>query len=397
MMDNYLWIENTPQRFWLCEPEPPDHVWKAAVQAALPILGFSNQGPAIDDLLQFILGEGQFGSRHWRLSPVKRLYYLVKPLLPRVIIDLLKGYNSHLAEDSFILNWPIEKRYVQFQWEVMKQVMLLVDDPDLRFRCFWPEGERFAFVLTHDIESSKGQAFIRNVADLEEELGFRSSFNFVPERYPVDYVLMDELRSRGFEIGVHGLKHDGKLYHSSRKFNRRAERINHYLEEFNAVGFRSPLMHRHPQWLQTLNVEYDLSFFDTDPYEPMPGGTMSIWPITLGRFVELPYTLVQDSTLFYSLGERTPNIWLEKVEFLKRYYGMALVNTHPDYLKEQMMLKIYRDFLKAIKQEGGYWHALPRDVANWWRSRSNSNPHEKDKGETFSLAQTVLTKGGENI
>jgi hypothetical protein len=43
-----------------------------------------------------------------------------------------------------------------------------------------------------------------------------------------------------------------------------------------------------PEWLQALDIPYDLPFFDTDPYEPMPGGTKSICPFTLGWFVELP-------------------------------------------------------------------------------------------------------------
>ena len=34
-------------------------------------------------------------------------------------------------------------------------------------------------------------------------------------------------------------------------------------------------------------MQYDLSFFDTDPFEPIPVGTMSIWPFMLGNFVEI--------------------------------------------------------------------------------------------------------------
>ena len=113
---------------------------------------------------------------------------------------------------------------------------------------------------------------------------------------------------------------------------RRAKRINAHLKELDAVGFRSPLTMRNPEWMQALEIEYDLSFFDTDPYEPMPGGTMSIWPFILGHFVELPYTLMQDYTLTAVLGETTPRLWLQKVDFIERYHGMALVNTHPDYL-----------------------------------------------------------------
>jgi hypothetical protein len=45
----------------------------------------------------------------------------------------------------------------------------------------WPEGKKFAFVLTHDVENCAGLANYRSLAHLEIELGFRSSFNFVPE------------------------------------------------------------------------------------------------------------------------------------------------------------------------------------------------------------------------
>jgi len=135
---------------------------------------------------------------------------------------------------------------------------------------FWPAGQRFAFVITHDVETKEGQAYVRAVADLDESFGFRSSFNCVPERYRLDHELITDLRERGFEIGVHGLRHDGKLFNSHAGFMRRAERINVHLKELDAVGFRSPLTLRNPDWMQALEIKYDLSFFDTDPYEPMP-------------------------------------------------------------------------------------------------------------------------------
>ena len=203
-------------------------------------------------------------------------------------------------------------------------------------------------------------------------MGFRSSFNFVPERYSIDQSLVDELKERGFEVGIHGLKHDGKLFISRDEFERRAKLINNYLKTLGAVGFRAPLTHRHPEWMQILDIEYDLSFFDTDPYEPIPGGTMSLWPFIVGRFVELPYTLIQDYTLTSILGETSPRLWLEKVDFINEYHGMALLNSHPDYLKDPNSFKIYTKFLEAMKNNGEYWHALPRDVARWWRVRAEA-------------------------
>jgi hypothetical protein len=121
--------------------------------------------------------------------------------------------------------------------------------------------------------------------------------------------------------------------------------------------------------MQALEIEYDLSFFDTDPYEPIPGGTMSIWPFELGKFMELPYTMVQDYTLVNVLGEKSAMLWLQKVDFLEKYHGMALVNVHPDYLLDSQNCDIYVEFLQRMKQRSGYWHALPRQVASWWRER----------------------------
>ena len=56
---------------------------------------------------------------------------------------------------------------------------------------------------------------------LELDLGFRSSFNFIPEgSYQVPAELRQELTARGFEVGIHDLKHDGRLFSSRRNFKR---------------------------------------------------------------------------------------------------------------------------------------------------------------------------------
>jgi hypothetical protein len=69
------------------------------------------------------------------------------------------------------------------------------------------------------------------------------------------------------------------------------------------------------------------------------------------------------------LGEETPQLWLKKVDFVERYHGMVLLNTHPDYLANAVTWKVYAEFLGAMKRRDGYWHALPRDAARWWRAR----------------------------
>ena len=50
-------------------------------------------------------------------------------------------------------------------------------------------------------------------------------------------------------------------------------RINGYAREWGASGFRSGFMLRNLDWLHDLDVQYDASTFDTDPFEPQPDGT----------------------------------------------------------------------------------------------------------------------------
>ncbi len=373
-MNRSLWKDNRPRDFWRCETDIPDNIWLQAAAAALPVLEIPGLDipDGFDSLLETILGEGRFGVDRYRLSLAKRVYYRVKPFFPQPLAWVLRKWYSNPDRQKFPLQWPVEPRYALFQRELIRQVMLLTGYNPLRFVNFWPDRKRFALVLTHDVEKMEGQGHVRAVADLEESLGFRSSFNFIPERYAIDLELVDDLKRRGFEVGIHGLRHDGKLFLSKSGFDERCDRINACLKEYGAVGFRSPLTHRNPEWMQALKIEYDLSFFDTDPYEPMPGGTMSIFPYFLGHFVELPYTLMQDYTLASFLKEETPKFWLDKIEFIEQLNGMALVNSHPDYLRNDRTWNVYASFLKSMKEKESIFHALPRDVARWWRKRSEA-------------------------
>ena len=388
-----LWKENTPTDFWCCQTDPPaEETWRICVTEALSSQGMLGRIDDVEDFLQLTLGEGQFGPAHWDIGRTLNLYYRVKPFLPRVLINYLKKLNHIKQNNNFLLGWPFEERYVCYLWDCIHRVLIHSNRSSTPFRYFWPAGYRFAFVLTHDVETSKGQDFVRAVTDLEEEMGFRSSFNFVPEGYKLDLNLIQELRDRGFEVGVHGLYHDGNLFSSHKIFIERARRINFHLKELGSVGFRSPLTHRNPEWMQELDIEYDLSFFDTDPYEPMPGGCMNIWPYKIGRFIELPYTLAQDSTL-RSLGEKSPRLWMDKLVFILSYNGMALLNSHPDYLKEKTLWDMYIEFLGAVSSRGDYWNALPQQVARWWRVRTGDLPPSSD----MEIETGVVSLDGDHI
>ena len=256
----------------------------------------------------------------------------------------------------------------------------------------WPDGKKFAFVLTHDVEGPRGLANCEALMQLEMDLGFRSSFNFVPEgSYKVPPKLLDRLVQNGFEVGVHDLHHNGKLYRNKKRFDAAAPRINQYLREWNAVGFRSGFMHRNLDWLHALDIEYDMSTFDTDPFEPQPEGVHTIFPFLVQNgqsrgYVELPYTLPQDSTLFLLLKERDTTIWKKKLAWIAQCGGMALMNVHPDYVgfdgkcyRSTFPHAVYESFLRWISEihSANAYCCLPGTIAAFFHREATGSVHKK--------------------
>jgi hypothetical protein len=46
------------------------------------------------------------------------------------------------------------------------------------------------------------------------------------------------------------------------------------------------------------------------------------------------------------------------------------VLVHPDYARTPERLALYDELLGFLAELPGGWHALPREVAAWWRRRS---------------------------
>lgn len=355
-----------------------------------------------------------------------KLYYQAKPFLPWSLRMAVRRIFATRKRHRHQNTWPIDpsSSVAPVDWKG------------------WPEQKQFAFMLSHDVESQVGYDKIGQLIDLEESLEFRSVINFIPEgQYSVSDKLIQNLKARGFEVGVHGLHHDGKLYNSQERFNRRAKKINQYLKKWDATGFRSPLMHHKLDWLHALDIAYDTSTFDTDPFEPQPDALGTIFPLWIPKpiansqlritnssahasskedpisdqqsiisngnstsselspqtsdlrphpssfilhpsniaseagYVELPYTLPQDSTLYLLLKEQTIDIWKNKTAWIAKHGGMAFVNVHPDYIdfkgngtQSQYPASHYADFLKHIKETyaNQYWHATPGEVASYF-------------------------------
>lgn len=323
-----------------------------------------------------------------------RLYYSVKPFIPYALRMGLRSWMTRRKLRRVAGTWPI----------------LPGSERPPEGWPGWPEGKKFAFVLTHDVEGQIGFDKIPRLMDLEEQLGFRSSFNLIPRgEYQVTPDVVQSITSRGFEVGVHDLYHDGRLFLNKPEFDRNKSVINQCLKDWGAVGFRSGFMLRNLEWLHQLDIQYDLSTFDTDPFEPQPDGVGTVFPFWIpapawgpsvsgpgvegpvvgscrarlapsAGYVELPYTLPQDSTLFLLLREQGSDIWLRKLEWIAEHGGMALVNVHPDYLRFEsepasnstFSVKHYIHFLEYARQRfaDAAWETKPGELAEYvWATR----------------------------
>ena len=120
---------------------------------------------------------------------------------------------------------------------------------------------------------------------------------------------------------------------------------------------------------------------EVDPFEPQPDGMDTIFPFWVEKsngadgYMELPYTLVQDSTLFLFLQEKGIALWKQKLDWVAQHGGMVLVNVHPDYVQFdagggsafEFPSAYYSELLEYVrtKYKDQYWQALPREVADY--------------------------------
>ena len=320
------------------------------------------------------------------------LYYTLKPFIPRRLQIQIRRQIVQRKRVKYAHIWPIDERAAK---------------PPEGWTG-WPDGKKFALVLTHDVETAQGREKCLKLMELEKSRGFRSSFNFIADESRLSPELRLYLEQQGFEVGVHGLRHNINLFESKTTFQESAKRINQYLKDWQSVGFRAPSMYHNLDWIGDLDIQYDSSTFDTDPFEPQPDGVGTIFPfwvpstpnplpefgcseagtrnpkpetVLRNGYIELPYTLPQDFTLFVIMGEKNIDIWKKKLDWIAKHGGMALLITHPDYmnfsnkpeLMEEYPVEYYKSFLEYVKEkyEGAYWHAPPKEIINFWRNRSS--------------------------
>jgi hypothetical protein len=334
--------------------------------------------------LPFDPGEAirRFWSEGYRTGDARALvsaYYAIRPALPRPVQIALRRVFTRVQRRAAFPGWPVETAlHDLYEW-LFRQLTAFAGRP-VPWLDLWPDGRSWALVLTHDVETADGCRDLNLLRDVERQLGFRSSWNFVPLRYQVDDHLLRALTDEGCEIGVHGVLHDGRDLGSRRMLDKRLPTMREYAARWNAVGFRAPATQRVWEWMPLLGFDYDSSYHDTAPYEPTPGGCCSYLPYFNEGMVELPITLPQDHTIYTILQHGDETVWLSKAAHVRSRRGMALVLSHPDYAGDARLVRGYRRLLEAFEGDETAWRALPREVSAWWRRRAESTVEETGSG-----------------
>jgi peptidoglycan/xylan/chitin deacetylase (PgdA/CDA1 family) len=332
-------------------------------------------------------------------------FYRVKRFVPRRI--QIKARRALIRREGLpeFPRWPFDESVSNLLRFYSYCLLLARGEREADFRWFWPSSYLAAMILTHDVETGDSLRLAVELADLEEAHGFRSSFN-LGAWYDVDPGIVRELTGRGFEIGMHGLRHDRSLFSSRAAFDAQRTELAALAARLGAEGFRSPSTYRVFDWIGDLPISYDGSIPHSDPFEPQPGGCCSLWPFFIGDVVELPYTLPQDYTLFTLLGHRSPALWLEQADRIVHDHGLVHSLTHPDpgYLGDPGNRDRYREFLVALSEREEIWKPLPRELAAWWRLRDTAEVDENGVtraiiriGESADEVQLIPPSGAEAL
>jgi hypothetical protein len=304
----------------------------------------------------------------------RKAYYFARPLTNAFVRRQVQRFHARNWQEIQFPRWPVETTVENICERLLLLSLQASGAKEIPFVWFWPRGHRGCVMMTHDVETPDGRDFCSTLMGIDESFGIPASFQIVPEgRYQVTAEFLDSIRSRGFEVDVQDLNHDGRLFDRRQEFLRRAALINRYGTEFGARGFRAAVLYRKPEWFADLKFSYDMSIPNVAHLDPQRGGCCTVFPYFIGKMLELPVTTVQDYMLFHLLKQRSTDLWKEQSELILQKNGLMSFIVHPDYMIDQDAREVYvglLKFLRELSQKTPLWFALPRDVDSWWRARS---------------------------
>ncbi len=330
-----------------------------------------------EETISFLLNEKYFKKTRPIYTFLPFHYHKIpfRIALGRVQTIMRLGISSRFRHVSFP-SWPIEGSVDVIRAVFLNSLKLI---GEVKVSDFWPNGKKFAVVLTHDVDTKEGLKDLEMFSKIEEQAGFRSTCFIVGNYYKKDYKQLDKLVANGHEIGLHGYCHDNKLAYLPIKMIE--ERINEcmaFIKKYDIKGFRSPSL------LNSKNLEKVLQrYFLYDSTTPTTekflsdfdyGGCCSAFPYFKSNMLEIPLSISMDASLIF-LGYSADfiiDIWIKQLDWIRSIGGVAVLNTHPDphFSGNKKMLNVYRKFINHISSMDDAWVTTMSEIAHHWKKRT---------------------------
>lgn len=307
-------------------------------------------------------------------SVLASLYYFARPALPVSVRKHLQRIRLRGWQDIPFPQWPVDSTVDDILNRIMILSLRAHKVEQIPFIWYWPNSASGCALMTHDVETTVGVDLCPMLMDVNDSFRIPASFQLVPEeRYPVTTEFLTSIRRRGFEVVVHDLNHDGRLFRDRELFLERAAKINSYGKKFGATGFRAGILYRNQQWYDALDFEYDMSVPNVAHLDPQRGGCCTVMPYFIGDVLELPVTMTQDYTLFNILNDYSTELWERQIKLIMEKHGLISVIIHPDYLTGSQARSIYEALLAKLadlREKKNVWITTPDEVNRWWRQRA---------------------------
>jgi len=236
----------------------------------------------------------------------------------------------------------------------------------------WPDGKRAALLLVEDVEAEQRNALA--MAEVLDELDIPGSFYAVSQLTVGDQELGEALLAVG-EVGSQTSDHNPVAGLSFQDQAVRLRRSWSEIQEWTSVppaGLRPPEESFDSNTLRAwadAGGSYVLAVNQARSASPEIHSFRNREPMVL-----LPRLLKDDYNVFVQEGAiRTEHLsaaFLEGMEKLRALGGVAVVAVHTQIIGTGRRLDAVRDVADRAMEEGGWWIGTGKEVAEWWRARS---------------------------
>jgi len=232
-------------------------------------------------------------------------------------------------------------------------------------------GQVAPVILSHDLDTLEGlQNAVHLFLPIEEDVGAVSVNFIVPFGWDIDMTLVEELKGRGHEMGIHGYDHSNlTAYCSGETLHERIKRGKCEFADHTVMGYRAPSLVRTRILLAGLSnfYRYDSSVPTSGGPFPVPNnGCATARPFRIEGIWELPLTMPRDGSLLF-LGyspEKILSIWKKCALEIALSGGLIFLLTHCEkrFSGRSDMLDIYERFLHFLNESDAFYWSTPARV-----------------------------------